>query len=257
MPSETQNDDLLSLPKDTGGTHTAVYYVPDLIPYGYYLYTPSGYEGNQKVYPLMVFLHGAGEKGNSQIDPGTLNKVLANGPPYLINAKKWAPRFPMIVLSPQCHDSWWIPSKVHQLIETITRQYRINTRRIYMTGLSMGGFGTFAYIEAYSDAGFAAAGVPICGGGDPSMASKYQGIPIWAFHGEVDNVVSVSNSIGMVNAINSLNPAVRAKLTLYPNVGHNSWSMTYDGSGMGAEDKSYDAFDESICDWFFKYTKDG
>ena len=189
------------------------------------------------------------------VDPSVLKKILANGPPSLIRSNKWAPRWPMIVLSPQCHDSWWIPSKVHQLIKTIIHNYRINAHRIYLTGLSMGGYGTFAYIEAYSTAGFVAACVPICGGGNPSLASRYMNTPLWAFHGEADATVSVSNSINTVKAINALEPAVRAKLTIYPNVGHDSWDMTYDGSGMGKESHSYDPFDISIYDWMFQYSK--
>jgi predicted peptidase len=247
-------DDLAVLPKDTGGLHKAVT-LSTAVPYGYYIYTPSGYDTANAAYPLLIFLHGAGEKGNSASNPTVLNLVLKNGPPFLIDSKKWAPTWPMIVVSPQCHDSWWNATKVHELIGLIVQNYRVNRRRVYMTGLSMGGYGTFTYIEAYSSRGAIAAAVPICGGGDPSQASNYMSTPLWAFHGEADGTVPVANSINMVQAINALNPAVRAKLTIYPKVGHDSWTITYDGTGMGAESKEYDPFDESIVEWFFKYTK--
>jgi len=246
---------LTNLPKDEGGLLKPVYYNSAINPYGYYVYTPSVYEPNKYLYPLLISLHGTGEIGNSMKDTSALKKLLNNGLPNLIKNKKWAPRYPMIVVSPQCHDSWWDAKKIHQFIGYIINNYSINTHRIYLTGLSMGGYGTYSYVETCSDTGYVAAVVPICGGGNKGLASKYQHIPLWAFHGDADNTVLPSNSIDMVNAINALNPAVKAKLTIYPGVGHDSWSRTYDGSGMGTESKSYDAFDMNIYDWMFQYTK--
>lgn len=247
--------ELQNLPKDTGGIHSAVVYNSTVNPYGYYIYTPSGYEKNDAVYPLLVFLHGSGEKGNSTTDASVLKKVLANGPPKLINAKKWAPKYPMIVVSPQCHDSGWNPAKIHKLIAMIVQNYRINTGRIYLTGLSMGGYGTYSYVEAYADTGYVAAVVPVCGGGNTSKAKSYKNVPLWAFHGDADLTVLVSQSINMVNAINALSPAVKAKLTIYPGVAHDSWTRTYDGSGMGTGKAEYDPFNLSIYDWMFTFRK--
>jgi predicted peptidase len=246
---------LANLPKDEGGLLKAVYYNSAINTYGYYIYTPSSYNQNKYLYPLLISLHGTGEIGNSMTDTTTLKKLLNNGLPSLIKNKKWSPRYPMIVVSPQCHDSWWDAKKIHQFIGSIINRYGINTNRIYLTGLSMGGYGTYSYVETYSDTGYVAAVVPVCGGGNTSKASKYLHIPLWAFHGDADNTVYPINSIDMVNAINALNPAIKAKLTIYPGVGHDSWSRTYDGSGMGTESKSYDPFEMSIYDWMFQYTK--
>ncbi len=246
-------NNLINLPKDTGGLQIAVIYNPEINPYGYFIYTPSGYQNNDAVYPLLVFLHGSGERGNSSNEATILNKVLSNGPPKLINTKKWMSPYPTIVVSPQCQDSWWSPAKVHKLIALITKNYRVNKDRIYLTGLSMGGYGTYSYIETYADTGYVAAAVPICGGGNASKAKAYKNVPLWAFHGDADNTVLPANSIDMVKAINAIYPNVKAKVTIYPGVGHDSWSRTYDSSGMGTEKSGYDAFNITIYNWMFSY----
>lgn len=253
--SEVDYTNLENLPKDSGGIQQAVVYNSQVNPLGYYIYTPKGYEKNEAIYPLLVFLHGSGEKGNSMTNPAELSKVLANGPPRLIKDKKWSPRYPMIVVSPQCHDGWWDAAKVHKLIALIVKEYRINSDRIYLTGLSMGGYGTYGYVEAFSDTGYVCAAVPICGGGNTSKALAYKNVPLWAFHGDADPTVNVNNSIDMVKAINAKAPKVKAKLTIYPGIGHDSWSRTYDGKGMGTERTDYDAFNMSIYDWMFQYKK--
>ena len=86
-------------------------------------------------------------------------------------------------------------------------------------------------------------------------AKNFLNIPLWAFHGESDDTVPVSGSSNMIDAINTLKPSIKAKLTLYPGVGHNSWSRTYDGSGMGTENADFDPFSISIYDWMFEYQK--
>jgi predicted peptidase len=243
-------NNLANLPQDTGGVHIAYPFETNEAPYGYYAYTPS-VKGPQ--YPLLVFLHGAGEKGNSSEDNTILDLVLRNGPPKLIEKKDWNPRYPMIVVSPQCHETGWNGAKIHEFIKFIIKNYNINTNRIYVTGLSMGGFGTFAYLTTTADSCYAAAAVPICGGGNSNKVEGMKHIPVWAFHGDADGTVAPSGSINMINAINAANPPLNAKLTMYPGVGHNSWSMTYDGIGMGTESPDYDAFNMSIYDWMFQY----
>jgi predicted peptidase len=246
---------LSNLPKDKGGYQTAVYYDSLKNEYGYYVYTPSDYMSNKVVYPLLVFLHGSGERGNSSRDTSVLKKVLLHGPPMLIDKKQWNPRYPMIVVSPQCHEGSWNAEKLHRLFQHLSLKYRVNKNRIYLTGLSMGGFGTFTYLQNYSDTGFVAAAVPICGGGNTLYAKQLMRVPIWAFHGDADPVVNVSRSKDMVMAINALNPSLKAKLTIFPGIGHNSWACTYDGTGMGTESIAYDAFDMNIYDWMFRYSK--
>ncbi len=221
--------------------------------YGYYAYTPSVYFKNGPKYPLLLFLHGAGERGNSANDANVLDILLRNGPPLLIEEKKWNPKYPMLVISPQAHDGGWSPLAIHQFIKYLLNKYEIDLQRIYITGLSMGGYGTFNYLTNLGQSSYAAAAVPICGGGNPVRVRVMKHIPVWAFHGDDDSTINVANSKLMIDAINSSNPPVKAKLTIYPGVGHNSWTMTYNGTGMGKESTVFDPFDLTIYDWMFHY----
>ncbi len=189
---------------------------------GYWLFLPKSYD-QKKSWPLMLFLHGAGERGSN------LNQVKKWGPPKRVGSKK---DFPFVVISPQCpKNKRWDLEQLHSLIEHIATSHKIERSRIYCTGLSMGGYGTWAMIAKYPKL-FAAA-IPVCGGGDPSTAKKITEIPIWAFHGGADRVVPASRSQSMVNAIKGAG-GTKAKLTIYPGVNHNSWSKTY------ANEKAYE-----------------
>lgn len=247
-------NDLSNLPTDTGGMHTSHVLGSTETEYGYYLYTPSGYQNNGPEFPLLVFLHGSGEKGDSKNNPDDLKKVLRNGPPKMIEKKAWAPTYPMIVASPQSPGNW-DKNKIHEFITYLIGKYQVNEKRIYVTGLSMGGYGTFSYASLGRES-YAAAVVPICGGGWTGMAEKISELPLWAFHGLADSTVHASQSINMVNKINEFDPVVKPKLTLYPGVGHNSWTMTYEGTGMGKESSDSDPFDMTIYDWMFQYERE-
>ncbi|WP_338356989.1 dienelactone hydrolase family protein [Yeosuana marina] len=248
-------NDLESLPKDTGGLQKANSLGTTDAIFGHYIYTPSNYKNSTIEYPLLVFLHGSGERGNSETNPDILNKVLANGPPKLIERKEWSPKYPMIVASPQLASGNWNADDIHSFITYLIANYNINTNRIYITGLSLGGFGCFSYISKYGSDAYAAAIVPIAGGGNTNSGDQYTTIPVWAFHGDNDTTVSQNQSINMINAINVANPITPAKLTIYPGVGHDSWSRTYNSSGMGEESSAYDAFNMTIYDWMFLYEK--
>lgn len=248
------NDRLTSLPADSGGEHVAEYLDLTKNVYGHYIYIPGGYAKGDN-YPLIVFLHGSGEKGNSQNNPDDLLKVLRGGIPRMIQKKTWKPVYPAIVASPQCHDGGWDAKKIHSYIKYLSAKYKINPHRIYITGLSLGAFGVFDYVGKYGDSSYVAAAVPIAGGGSVKKGKSFQNIPLWAFHGEADKTVSVSKSIEMVDAINKENPVKKAKITVYPKIGHDSWTMTYDGSGRGKESKAYDLFSEEITSWMFNHIK--
>ena len=240
------------LPPDTGGKHKAYPLGSTEAYYGYYSYIPSELGPE---YPLLIFLHGVGEKGNSEKNPKILNYVLRNGPPLLIEKREWHPNYPMIVISPQTHDGRWNAIKIHEFIRYLIQTYDVNQKRIYLSGLSMGAFGTFNYLTYSAERSYVAAAIPICGGGNTTKVEKMIHIPIWAFHGETDPIVNVSRSIDMVKAINVLNPSLKAKLTIFPKVGHNSWTMTYNGKGMNKESKAYDPYDMNIYDWLFLHEK--
>lgn len=245
--------DLTSLPQDLGGLHTPVY-LTSSIRYGYYVYTPSGYTNNQANYPLLVYLHGSGDVGNSLVNPADLNRILNYGPPQLIFKKKWSPKYPMIVVSPQS-SGVFVADSLNEFIKYIIKTYRINTHRIYLTGLSLGGSGTFNYLTSYPNNGsYVAAAIPMSAAYEKHInISNLVKIPIWTFIGEDD--VNASKLVTTIDLINQLNPTYKAKITIFPGVGHNCWDLAYSGSGMGKESKSYDAFNMSIYDWMFQYSK--
>ncbi len=185
----------------------------------YYIYLPQEYDA-QKSWPLILFLHGAGERGDNLSD---LELVTKNGLPNYIEDH---PEFPFIVICPQCPiNSYW-PSQVEQLnilLENIIKQYKVDDERIYLTGLSMGGYGT--WYMAFSHTEKFAAIAPVCGAGIKSSAQKLASLPIWVFHGEKDPIIPFSESEYLVNAIRQCGGDI--KFTAYPEVGHDSWTKTY------------------------------
>ncbi|MEZ4388081.1 MAG: hypothetical protein R3D98_10995 [Candidatus Krumholzibacteriia bacterium] len=256
------DEGLASLPTDTGGVHLALPREPDTpgaAPYGLYLYLPAGLDMSPVPYPLLVFLHGSGERGDSAQDPAVLEAVLRNGPPQLIERGVWAPPYPMIVASPQSHTESWDPEDVRALLVWIDRHYRIDRTRLYLTGLSRGGYGTWDYVGRYGgavdDSLAIAAAAPICGRGDPGQAAAMVTTPVWAFHGAADTVVPPSGSVEMVAALGALSPPTPPRLTLYAGVGHDSWSRTYGGEGLGEGMTAY-ADDPAADPWLTAYTPD-
>ncbi len=181
----------------------------------YLLYLPPEYE-QKEAWPLLVFLHGAGERGSD------LDLVKVHGPPKLIAQGK---DFPFLVVSPQCPaHRWWYPEVLIELIDRIANTYKVDKTRIYLTGLSMGGYGTWALATEYPHA-FAAI-VPICGAGDPGAAERIKHIPTWVFHGAKDPVVPIARAQEMVEALKAAGSDVQ--FTVYPQAGHDSWTKTYD-----------------------------
>jgi esterase/lipase len=131
------------------------------------------------------------------------------------------------VVSPQSDvPSGWDTDQLYKLLQQVKRTYRVDASRIYLTGLSMGGYGTWALAMKYPDE-FAAI-APVCGGGDTANAWKLRNIPVWNFHGALDNVVPIAGSRNMVAAASRYNPRVR--FTVYPDKDHNSWDTTYNSS---------------------------
>lgn len=254
----SEEHEIAELVADTGGQHKAYPLNSNSSPYGYYLYTPGGYRQTGPKYPLLIFLHGSGEQGNSATNPADLDKILVHGPPKLIKSKQWNPKTPMVVASLQCHDGWWNAGKVKAVTEFLMKTYAIDTTRIYMTGLSMGGFGTWDVIGIYGKGSHVTAALPISGSGTPSTSriAKASKIPVWAFHGSKDTQVPPDFDKQMYTSINALNPPVRMKLTLYPEVAHNAWTRTYDNSAKGKPvDPRYNPFDMNVYDWLLQYKK--
>ncbi|WP_417395486.1 prolyl oligopeptidase family serine peptidase [Gimesia chilikensis] len=180
----------------------------------YLIYLPENYDEKEK-WPLMLFLHGAGERGDN------LDLVTVHGPPKLIKNGK---QFPFIVVSPQCpEEQLWQPVELTALLNDIEKKYKVDKDRIYVTGLSMGGFGTWS-LAAYTPYRFAAL-VPICGGGEKFWVKKIKHVPIWVFHGAKDGAVPLERSQTLVDVLKKEKADV--SFTIYPEAGHDSWTETY------------------------------
>lgn len=182
----------------------------------YLLSLPEGYSADGEAKPLLLFLHGSGERGND------LSKVKAWGPPKLIAEGK---NLPFIVVSPQCPEGkYWDVYELKQLLDQIIANYNVDKNRIYLTGLSMGGFGTWAMATAFPD--YFAAIAPICGGGDPLSVSKIKDIPCWVFHGKKDMAVAEKLSADMVDALKKVGGKV--EYTVLPEGDHPAaWIYAY------------------------------
>ena len=169
-------------------------------------------------------MHGSGSRGTN------IELIKRNGLLKICKIKK---DFKFIIVSPQCLKGekgrgWWKTSDLNLLLDHIIKTYKVDEDRIYLTGLSMGGFGTWAW-AAQNPEKFAAI-VPVCGGGKPAKASRYGKIPVWAFHGDKDNRVPYKNSVKMVEAIQKAGG--NAKLTTYAGTGHDSWTKTYNNPDL-------------------------
>ena len=190
------------------------------LPANYLLYLPKDYNASNENFPLVLFLHGAGERGTD------IEKVKTHGLPKLINQGK---DFPFIVVSPQCPENmFWNTDILSALLDEIEENYRVDKNRIYVTGLSMGGHGTWSLAIAQPNR-FAAI-APVCGWSVPSIACTIKDIPIWVFHGAKDVVVPIAASEQMVEKLKSCGANV--KFTVYPEANHDAWTETYNNEEL-------------------------
>lgn len=203
---------------------------------GYWEYLPEQYESRND-WALMITLHGIGANGNgSSLE---LDRVLSYGPPSLIANNNWPlsnsnAGDEFVILSPQnstpdCHDSVDIDAFVRYAIDA----YGVDPQRVYLTGLSCGGIGTWEYLRTFVQDDLLAAVVPICGDGRPAFQDRgcsLGSVPIWAFHGDLDMTIPVEGTLEPMADLNGcVDPvAVDLRTTIYPGVGHDSWSATYD-----------------------------
>ncbi len=188
----------------------------------YLLALPTDYKADETKRPLLLFLHGAGECG---VD---LNLVKIHGPPKLMEKKPGD--FPFIVVSPQAPINEvpiidrWDPRLLVELVDQVAAKYNADTDRLYVTGLSMGGYGTFRLCAHYPKK-FAAA-VPICGGGWTNYAEALAQVPMWIFHGTDDEAVPLERSLEIVKSVRKRGG--KPLFTVYDGVAHDSWTQTYD-----------------------------
>lgn len=199
------------------GQHAQTFAKPVALELHYLLFLPEEYGRAEKKWPLILFLHGAGERGEN------LEKVKVHGPPMLAERDK---NFPFIVVSPQCREgkTWTNTAEsLISLLDEIIASYDVDPGRVYLTGLSMGGFGSWELGCTYPDR-FAAV-VPICGGGQSWRVCDLKEVPVWVFHGAKDAAVPLAKSEEMVNALKACGGNVQ--FTVYPEAGHDAWTQTY------------------------------
>ena len=187
--------------------------------YDHLVQTPPGYDQDPaKKWPLVLFLHGSGE-GESR------ESLRKHGPPKEVAAGR---QFPFILVSPRSPPGswqWWNVNQLGELLDDIEAKYRVDPDRVYVTGLSMGGYGTWRLASEFPNR-FAAI-APFCGGWDEAEAPRIAHIPVWAFHGDKDPSVPVEYTLKMVAALKAAggNP----RMTIYPGVGHACWEEAYGG----------------------------
>ena len=224
-------------------------------PLPYRLYVPDNYDGDTYHYPLFVFLHGAGERGNDN------SLQLKNAVQNMFNDLD-SPLYQSIAIFPQCpsngtNRSQWVDTPwsegnysiddveesddikaVLEIMKTVKENYNINNRRVYIMGVSMGGFGTWDLLTRHTKD--FTAGIPLCGGGDPSYAANLVYTPIWTVHGAKDSVVPVEGTREMVDAIQMARGTL-IKYTELPNEDHNVWD--------------YASTNYEMIDWLFSQVK--
>lgn len=204
--------------------------------YNYLLFLPSGLhqdvsrnETQNPLLPTILSLHGSGERGSY------LNHVKKHGVAKVVEQQ---PDFPFVVISPQCpRGEYWNIERLSTLLDEVTASYPVDPDRVYLTGFSMGGYGTW-HLAAAQPERFAAI-APICGGGNPAQSHKLKSLPVWAFHGAKDNVVPLSESEIMVSALKAHDGNV--KFTVYPEADHDSWTQTYNNP--------------ELYEWFSQYRR--
>ena len=181
----------------------------------YLTYLPEDYNESRKRFPLLLFLHGSGERG------ADLEKVLVHGPLKLAAAGQ---KFPFIIVAPQCPaNRSWDADELVGLLNDLEKKFRVDRSREYVSGLSMGGYGTWALLAAQPKR-FAAA-IPICGGGDPNKAAQFANVPLWVVHGDQDQAVPFQQSVNMVTALEAAGGT--PIFTKVIGGGHDVWTDFY------------------------------
>lgn len=209
-------------------------------PLGYLEYLPPSYGGGAPLSPLLIFLHGGGEAGDGSGE--TLDRVRKLGIPRMIADGDWPADQPFVVLAPQygtapASDRCDIADDIARFLDFALLSYEVDPARVYLTGISCGAIGIWDYIGANGD-DIVAAAVPIAGHAEwaieEATCGQLASVPIWAFHGALDEVVPVVHIRGPMDEVTDCfrpNPS-DWKLTVYPDADHDSWSRTYDLSGV-------------------------
>ena len=203
--------------------------------WGYLQALPADYAETDKDYPLVIFLHGSGECGNGTTE---LHRVAIHGYPRYADEGR---EYPCILISPQLPEGKYWGAYIESLnlfLDHLIHTLRVDTSRIYLTGLSNGGTGTWLWGQANADR-FAAL-IPVCGAGICWGVRELLNVPVWAFHGDCDEAIDYHETVRMVEGINNMGG--NAKMTVYPGAGHGCWIYTY--------------VDEELMNWMLDQHRD-
>jgi predicted peptidase len=231
----------------------AVYQSSNSSSSGYYVALPSLYDSTTKSYPLIVSIHGAGQQGNGG---SNLPAVLFDGIPHVISAGNFPPNvqvngqnYSFIVFAPQ-FTRYPANAEIEQTINFAKKNYRVDAKRIYLTGLSMGGAVSWdagAQYNSLITAIVPISGVPKDDGNVKAKAIAQTGLPVWAFHNENDDVTNSIVTKTFVQSINSFSPVVAPKMTIFKAEGHNAWGQ--------ATNPAYKENNMNIYEWMLQYSK--
>jgi predicted peptidase len=195
----------------------------------YLIHLPDGYDDSEQRWPLILFLHGSGERGNE------IERVSIHGP---LKRIREGFDLPFVIVAPQVPEGErWTPERLDAVMADVLERYRIDDERMYLTGLSMGGYGTWDFAMSRPDV-FAAI-APICGGGQAHFACVLRDTPVWAFHGARDTVVPAERSREIVRVLEGCDGNIH--YTEYPDAGHDSWTETY--------------ANPALYDWFLQHRR--
>jgi len=199
--------------------------------YNYLLYRPREYE-HQEEWPLLIILHGASARGDS------LTKLKKHTPiQYVVRDGK----LPFVVAAPLCPArKKWESSLLNAFLDELLQNRSLDPDRIYLTGISMGGYGAFQFAKDYPNR--LAAVAPVCGGGKPEWAETLRRLPVWAFHGAKDRVVPLRSSENLMKELKRIT-ANEARYTIFPNAGHDIWNQAYNNP--------------ELYEWFLSHNKSG
>ena len=219
----TAGDELHAQSAFKTGQHPQTASDPDN--YAYQLFVPpgaaaAGKDGKAR-WPLVLFLHGSGERGSD------VSRVKIHGPPRIADRD---PNFPFILVSPLLPaDADWDIARLARLLAHVTRTLPVDPQRVYLSGLSRGGHAAWRWAAA--EPGRFAAMAAVAGRGDPATACALKDLPVWAFHGDRDDVVPPEGSFAMARAIRACGGR-KSRLTIYPDLGHNAWDPAFDDPAL-------------------------
>ncbi len=269
LVEESSNDDLSNLPVTANYIKEQSLKGQNPSPYGYVIRRPEGFGQDGERYPILIYLHGSGQRGDSDINPDDINKADTGGGMGSIKNGYWSPQVALPIIAPQCPTGTnWQPESVHAFIQFIIDTYpeSINLDRIYLSGFSMGGFGTWNYLDTYGyENSLVAAVVTMAGAGEESgsdvEALKF--MPFWLLHGQLDGAVNVNRSINVATRFRNVYPEQQhQKLTVFTQNDPEYYERGYHRIDFGVyyrelweANQTGDLFNEDIMNWMLRFKR--